>query len=222
MTTAFSKITSSLMISQMLASTLEVVINKALALSSADSSLEKLNQKNLTLILEELGYPLSFTVCNVTTPAQIIVTALTERADCTISTSINTLRELKAEQQITELIKQNKLDLTGDVSMALSYNQSLKILVENIDIDWQSELANYIGDIPTYKLTQLGQKLSSKIQFATKQIKADASEYIVHEKRLVVTRNQVEQFNQQVSEIEKQVDDISQRISRLVNQNSNH
>jgi ubiquinone biosynthesis protein UbiJ len=218
MTTAFSKITSSLMISQMLASTLEVVINKALALSSADSSLEKLNQKTLTLILEELGYPLSFTVCNVTTPAQIIVTALTERADCTISTSINTLRELKAEQQITELIKQNKLDLTGDVKVA----QQFASLAENIDIDWQSELANYIGDIPTYKLTQLGQKLSSKIQFATKQIKADASEYIVHEKRLVVTRNQVERFNQQVSEIEKQVDDISQRISRLVNQNGNH
>ena len=218
MTTAFSKMTSGLMVSQVLASTLEVVINKALALSSADSSLEKLNQKNLTLILEELGYPLSFTVCNVTTPAQIIVTALTERADCTISTSINTLRELKAEQQITELIKQNKLDLTGDVKVA----QKFASLAENIDIDWQSELANYIGDIPTYKLTQLGQKLSSKIQFATKQIKADASEYIVHEKRLVVTRNQVEQFNQQVSEIEKQVDDISQRISRLVNQNSNH
>ena len=218
MTTAFSKMTSGLMVSQVLASTLEVVINKALALSSTDSSLEKLTQKTLTLMLEELGFPLSFTVCNVVTPPQIIVTALTEHADCTISTSLSTLRELKAEQQITELIKQNKLDLTGDIKVA----QKFAGLAENLDIDWQSELANYIGDIPTYKLTQLGQKLSSKIQFATKQIKADASEYIVHEKRLVVTRSQVEQFNQQVSEIKNQVDDISQRISRLINQNANH
>lgn len=218
MTTAFSKMTSGLMVSQVLASTLEVVINKALALSSTDSSLEKLTQKTLTLMLEELGFPLSFTVCNVVTPSQIIVTALTERTDCTISTSLSTLRELKAEQQITELIKQNKLDLTGDIKVA----QQFAGLAENIDIDWQSELANYIGDIPTYKLTQLGQKLSSKIQFATKQIKADASEYIVHEKRLVVTRSQVEQFNQQVSEVNKQVDDISQRISQLINRNANH
>jgi len=218
MTTALSKIASSLMVSQVLASTLEMLINKTLALSANDSSLEKLSEKTLTLILEELGYPLSFTVCNAATSAQIIVTTLTERADCTINTSISTLRELKAEQQITELIKQNKLDLIGDIKVA----QQFASLAENLDIDWQSELANYIGDIPTYKLTQLGQRLSSKVQFATKQIKADASEYIVHEKRLVVTRSQVEQFNQQVSEVEKQVDELSQRISRLINQNANH
>ena len=218
MTTALSKITSSLMISQMLTSTLEVVINKTLALSTTDSSLEKLTEKTLTLVLEELGSPLSFTVCNATKNQQIVVTALTERTDCTISTSISTLRELKAEQQITELIKQNKLDLTGDIKVA----QQFASLAENLDIDWQSELANYIGDIPTYKLTQLGQKLSSKVQFATKQIKADASEYIVHEKRLVVTRSQVEQFNQQVSEVSKKVDELSQRISRLIDQNANH
>lgn len=218
MTTAFSKITSNLMISQVLTSTLEMVINKTLTLSTSNKPVEKLTQKTLTIILEELGFPLSFTVCGSTEPPKMMVTTLTERADCTINTSISTLRELKAEQQITELIKQNKLDLTGDIKVA----QQFASLAENLDIDWQSELANYIGDIPTYKLTQLGQKLSSKVQFATKQIKADASEYIVHEKRLVVTRSQVEQFNQQVTELNKQVDDISQRISKLSNRNANH
>ena len=218
MTTALSKITSNLMISQLLTSTLEVLINKALSLSTTNASLENLTQKTLTLELADLGFPLSFTVYKTIKNSQIMVTALTERADCTINTSLSTLRELKAEQQITELIKQDKLDLTGDIKVA----QQFASVAENLDIDWQSELANHIGDIPTYKLIQLGKRVSTKVQFAAKQIKADASEYIVHEKRLVVTRSQIEQFNQQVVKVVEQVNELDQRISQLINNKSNH
>jgi ubiquinone biosynthesis protein UbiJ len=206
------------MISQVLTSTVEVLINKTLALSSNNTSLEKLTQKTLTLTLEELGFPLSFTVCNAIEKPKVVVTTLTEHADCTIKTSISTLRELKAKQQITELIKQNKLDLTGDVKVA----QQFASIAKNLDIDWQSELANHIGDIPTHKLMQLGKRVSAKVQFVAKQVKADASEYIVHEKRLVVTRSQINQFNQQVVEVSKEVDELNQRISQLVNRKANH
>ena len=205
------------MISQILTSTLEILINKTLTFSTNTASLEKLTQKTLTLVLEELGFPLSFTVCNTAESPTIVVTTLTECADCTINTSISTLRELKAEQQITELIKQDKLDLTGDIKVA----QQFASVAENLDIDWQSELANHIGDIATYKLMQLGKRVSEKVQFATKQIKADTSEYIVHEKRLVVTRSQIDQFNQQVFEASEQVDQLDQRISQLINRKLN-
>jgi len=200
------------MVSQLLTSTLEMVINKTLALSDSNSSLAKLSQKTLTILLEELGFPLSFSVCNTTEKPQIVVTTLNERADCTLKTSLRTLRELKAELQITELIKQNKLDLTGDIKVA----QQFASVAENLDIDWQSELAKHIGDIPTHKLMQLGKQASKKVQFVTKQIKADASEYIVHEKRLVVTRSQIDQFNQQVFKVSEQVDELDQRISQLL------
>lgn len=217
MTTALSKITSSLMIPQTLASALEIAINKALTLSTANISLGKLTQKTLTVELTELGFPLSFTVCQVTNKPKIMVTALTEHSDCFINTSIKTLKELKAEQQITELIKQEKLDLTGDIKVA----QQFASVAENLDIDWQSELANHIGDIPTHKLMQLGKRISSAAQFTAKQIKADASEYLVHEKRLVVTRSQINQFNQQVSEVSNDVDALEQRISQLINSTAN-
>lgn len=217
MTTVLSKVTSNLMISQILTSTLEMLINKTLTFSANTASLEKLTQKTLTLVLEELGFPLSFTVCNTAESPTIVVTTLTECANCTINTSIRTLRELKAEQQITELIKQDKLDLTGDIKVA----QQFASVAENLDIDWQSELANHIGDIPTHKLMQLGKRVSEKVQFATKQIKADTSEYIVHEKRLVVTRSQIDQFNQQVFEASEQVDELDQRISQLIKRKLN-
>jgi ubiquinone biosynthesis protein UbiJ len=195
------------MLQQAFTSSVELLINKVLSLNTSKIDLKKLEQKTLTVILSELSFPISLSVDS----NKVIVSGLTERADCTINTSIKTLQALKAEQQLTELIKQNKLDLAGDIKVA----QQFANLAENLNIDWQSELASHIGDIPTHKLMQLGKQVSEKFQFASKQIKADASEYIVHEKRLVVTRSQIEQFNQQVSQVSHQVDDISKRIETL-------
>jgi len=206
------------MLQQALTSSLELLINKALSLNISALNinlvdLTKLQQKTLTIVLSELSFPISFSVDS----NRILVSGLTERANCTINTSIKTLQKLKAEQQITELIKQGKLDLSGDIKVA----QQFASLAENLNIDWQSELANHIGDVPTHKLVQLSKKVADKFQFAAKQIKADASEYIVHEKRLVVTRSQVEHFNHQVNEVSRQVDDISTRIANLSKQISN-
>ena len=199
--------TGFLMFQQAFTSSIELLINKVLSLNTAPVDLKKLEQKTLTLILAEINFPISLTVSN----NKIIVSALTERADCTVQTSIKTLQILKAEQQLTELIKQNKLDLSGDIKVAQQFMQ----LAENLNIDWQSELATHIGDIPTHKLIQLGKQVSSKLQFASKQIQADASEYIVHEQRLVVTRSQIEHFNQEVKQVSQYVDDISHRIDAL-------
>lgn len=201
------------MLQQAFSSSLELLINKTLSLNTSDVDLTKVEQKTLTIILSELSFPISLSVDN----QKVLVSGLTERADCTINTSIKTLQALKAKQQITELIKQDKLDLSGDIKVA----QQFASLAENLNIDWQSELAAHIGDVPTHKLMQLGQKITSKLRFANKQISADASEYLVHEKRLVVTRGQIEQFNQQVNQVSKQVDDIATRIEALTKGFSN-
>ena len=195
------------MLQQVFFSSIELLINKVLSLNTDPIDLKKLEQKTLTIVLSELNFPISLTVSS----NKVIVSGLTERADCTINTSIKTLQALKAEQPLTELIKQNKLDLTGDIKIAQQFTQ----LAESLNIDWQSELAAHIGDMPTHKLMQLSKQVMNKVQFATKQIQADASEYIVHEKRLVVTRSQIDTFNQQVNQVNNRVDQLALRIEAL-------
>ncbi|MCW8831915.1 MAG: SCP2 sterol-binding domain-containing protein [Colwellia sp.] len=216
MTASYTPISKQLMLPQGLAASLEAIINKVLSLDTATSSLEKLAQKTLTLVLTELGFPLSFTVTSGIGDNNkiLLVTSLTEGADCTINTSIKTLRELQENQQLTELIKQDKLDVTGDIKVA----QQFANLAQNLDIDWQSELAKHIGDVATHKLMQLGKKVSAKLDFAAKQIQADASEYLVHEQRLVVTKTQIEQFNQKVNDVAQQVTALETRIAKLSKQ----
>jgi len=195
------------MLQQAFNTSVELIINKVLSLHTGHVDLKKLEQKSLAIILSELNFPITLTVSS----NKILVSSLTERADCTVKTSISTLQALKAEQQLTELIKQDKLALTGDIKIA----QQFMHLAENLNIDWQSELAAHIGDMPTHKLVQLGKKVSDKLQFASKQIQADASEYIVHEQRLVVTRSQVDLFNQQVNKANQDVNEMAIRIDAL-------
>jgi ubiquinone biosynthesis protein UbiJ len=201
------------MFQQTLCSTVEFAVNQALALNiNGGNVLSALEEKTLTLVLTELGFPLSFSI----NENNVLVTSLTERSDCTIKTSVKTLLELKKEQQITELIKQEKLDVQGDIKVA----QLFANITESLEIDWQSELAKHIGDIPTYKLTQFGKNLAKKFNFATQQIQADASEWLVHEKRLVVTSSQINNFSQQVIDIARQTDLISERIQKLADKAS--
>jgi len=196
------------MFQQTLCSTVEFIVNQALALNiNGNNVLSALEQKTLTLLLTEFGFPLSFSI----NENKVLVTSLTERSDCTIKTSAKTLLELKKEQQITELIKQEKLDVQGDIKVAQLFTN----IAESLEIDWQSEIAKHIGDIPTYKLSQFGKNLAKRFNFATQQIQADASEWLVHEKRLVVTSSQIQCFSQQVLEMSRQTDIISERIQRL-------
>ena len=201
------------MLQQTLCSTVEFAINQALALNiNGNNVLDSLEQKTLTIILTELSFPLSFSI----NENKVLVTSLTERSDCTIKTSVKTLLELRKEQQITELIKQEKLDVQGDIKIA----QLFANIAETLEIDWQSEIAKHIGDIPTYKLSQFGKNLAKKFNFASQQIQADASEWLVHEKRLVVTSSQIHDFSRKVAEVSRQTDILSERIQRLAQKSS--
>jgi len=210
-----NKIANELLLPQVLTAALELLINKALLLNvNKGLSLQKVSEKTLTLELAELAFPLSFTVSS---QARVIVSSLTERSDCTISTSVSTLKKLKANQQVTQLIKQGELDVIGDVKIAQQFAE----IAQSLEIDWQSELAKHIGDVPTHKILQFGNKITKNLGKHSTQLQADVGEYIVHEKRLVATNGQVKQFNQQVADVSNKVDKINSRINTLFTRLSN-
>jgi ubiquinone biosynthesis protein UbiJ len=205
------KLGEQLMLKQALALILEKIINKALNLNINDSvELKSLNEKRVTIILDELDFPLSFSVYQ----QQVLVTSFTENSDCTITTSLKTLKELQKNQQLTELIKQDKLDIKGDIKLA----QQFANVAQNLTIDWQTELAKHIGDFATYKLTRFGKNLVDKFKFLKNQVQADSSEYIVHEQKLVLTKNQLNEFNQQVNNVSEQAEQLMLRLATIEKQ----
>ncbi len=202
-----------LLFPQVATATLEFIINKALALNNNKSvSFAAVAQKMLTLELAELPFTLCFTVNTSASKTVVIVRSCSELSDCTINTSLSTLNKLKANQSLTQLIKQDELDVTGDIKIA----QQFANIAQSLEIDWQSELAKQLGDVPTHKLLQFGNKITKSLVGRGKQLEADISEYIVHEKRLVVTRSQINAFNQNTKDVASKVDTLSVRIDKLV------
>jgi len=199
---------SQLMLKQALSLALEKIINQALKLNINKSvELKPVNEKCLTIILDELNFPLSFSVFQ----QQILVTSSDEHSDCCIISSLKTLKELQQNQQLTELIKQDKLDITGDIKIA----QHFANIAQNLTIDWQSELAKYIGDVATYKLTRVAKNLANKFSFLKAQVQSDSSEYIVHEQKLVVTAQQLNDFYQQVNKTGEQTEQLMLRLTAI-------
>ncbi|MDO6425406.1 SCP2 sterol-binding domain-containing protein [Thalassotalea sp. 1_MG-2023] len=199
---------STIMHHQMLCGFIEKVVNALLSMNlSSSASLVALEQKTLVVSLAELNFPLSLTVSD----KQLLVTCITERSDCQIDTSLATLKTLKEEQQLTELIKQDKLNIVGDVKVA----QQFADVFQQLDIDWQSEIASYIGDVPTYKLGRFHQWLLAKVTFAKQQVSADASEWLLHEKRVLVSNGELQQLYGQIQQAQQAIQQIEQRISQL-------
>lgn len=202
------KLSEQLMLQQGLALVLEKIINNALRLNINDNStLAFLESKQLTVELDELTFPLSFHIYD----QQIIVNSLTESSDCIITTSLSTLKELKQHQKLTELIKQDKLDIVGDLKLA----QQFANVAQNLKIDWQSEIAKHIGDFTTYKLGRVAKSLVNKFKFLTQQIQADSGEWLVHETKLVLTKNQLDDFNLQVTQVSEQTTQLARRLAAL-------
>lgn len=200
---------------QLLTLALEKVLTQALVLNlNENKALSALENKKLVIILAELAIPLAFIV----TDNNITVLANSDESDCTIETSLNTLWLLKQNHSLTELIKQDKLLLNGDLKVAQLYVQ----LFENIDVDWQSELAKQIGDVPTYQLSRFTDFLQNKFAFAKQQIQADVSEWLVHEKKLAVTKFELHDFYQKVSTTKQNLNQLEERIKQLSNITNTH
>ena len=204
---SLNKIAAGLLVPQVLHIALETLINKSLLLSVEQPSLAHLEQKTLTLELSDFTSPISFTVAS----NKLLVHANTERSDCTIKTSLRSLQKLKVEQQLTSLIKEGELDFLGDIKVA----QQFSAVVEQLNIDWQSELANYIGDVPAHQLLSLGHKVTGKAKVTVKAMHNDVFEYLIHEKRLVVTHSEINIFNQGVSQVSAKVELLSRSLNKL-------
>jgi ubiquinone biosynthesis accessory factor UbiJ len=229
------QITDALLLPQALSATIETIINKALLLNTNKNTnknaLASLDQTTLTVNLVELSFPVSFTINaedhkhpiivgtmiessvieNSAIERSVFKSSIIESNYCTISTSLKTLNKIKENQQITQLIKAGELDVEGDIKVA----QQFANIAQQLEIDWQSELAKHLGDVPTHKLVEFGNKITKKIKTTSKQIERDVTEYLVHEIKLVVTNSELKGFNQAVCEIEQEVNLVSERIEKL-------
>lgn len=197
-----------LMHKQLLTSAIEFIVIRVLAFDK--NALIKLSQIDgyaLTLNIKELGFPLCFSVAQ----QKVLVTSRVDE-QCIVSANLSVLSTLKDAAQLTELLKTERLALSGDIHIAQQFAQLAKAL----NIDWRSEIALQIGDIATHKLGLLFTQMKQKAAFLKQQVSEDSTEWLLHEAKVAAHRLQVQEFNQHVTHMSQQTDKLEQRINRLL------
>lgn len=195
---------------QVLTAMLEIIINKALSLDpKINTTLATVNNKNITILLSELGFPITLQVHQ----HEVTVIASKLSTDCVIQTSLKTLPKLTQAELLTSLIKTGELDIIGDPKLA----QQFASIFEQLNIDWEQQIAERIGDVPAFKLGKINKAILAKLSFANEQISQDASEYLLHEQRILVTKTDINHFNQQVTDVAQAVDKLANRLKTLTN-----
>jgi ubiquinone biosynthesis protein UbiJ len=192
----------------LLCSVAEPVLNKVIALDpSALARLQALQGRQLAFELTDLKLRVVLTA----QPNGIWLNQHPEAVDCVVTTNLASLRQLRDPSQLTRLIRENALDITGDLQQLQKFND----FFARLDPDWAEHLSGYIGDAAAHKvaltLQQLQQLIQAKLQLADQSMTA----LMQDELQLSPISAELEQFSQQVSQLNARTDKLAQQLKQL-------
>ncbi|MFC3034279.1 SCP2 domain-containing protein [Pseudoalteromonas fenneropenaei] len=135
-----------------------------------------------------------------------------ERGDCWVSADFATLASLQDPSQLTLLIRQERLDLEGDLHLAQSYSK----VFANLHIDWPEQLSHYIGDAPAQQLWQLLQQGRSHATVQHGLFTQTLTQLCQDELKVAIHPLELQQFTSLTRTLKAQVDKLEQRIEALL------
>ena len=192
----------------LLAATLETALNRLLALDEQSARRRQpLHGKVLQLELRELQpFWLLFS------PSQVdLLTRYEGQPDATIRLTLSALPRLRDPNQLTPLIREGKVDLSGDTSLCNQFAQ----LFSELQIDWEGQLARYTGDVVAHTLCRGVRQLGHTLQQQGELLRQDLAEYLTEELRLAPGPLEVACFCDDVDELKRRFDATALRLEKL-------
>jgi ubiquinone biosynthesis protein UbiJ len=136
-----------------------------------------------------------------------------EQAECKISAHLETLPELKDPSVMTQLIRQDKLDLDGDLHLAQAYSGAFA----KLDIDWAEHLSTYICDAPAQLIVEKGQQTKACLSHSATTFAGTFTQLMQDELKVAIHPLELQQFKQHTRAIKQHAAQLEQRIEQLLN-----
>lgn len=187
---------------------IETAFNQLPAQAKSDYARQKsLHGKVFCIQLSQLNWPIYLVFSK---QVQVLShyegdIAVTVRAD------ISTLYQLTEGANLTELIKQDKLSLQGDIQLL----QSLSHYLQHIHVDFAEPLSRYIGDAPTHKIVSGAKQFSHDIKQVIHKTRSHISQLTTEEYRLAPHKIEWLHFRDNLDELVSQTDSIEAKIAQL-------
>lgn len=193
---------------QLLCAVAEQLSRKAIALDPASlPRLRQLQGKQLAFVLKELKLTLVLSATN----DSLLFNQHDEAVDCRISTDLASLRLLGDPSQLTRLIKADALQIDGDLQVAQQFAQ----FIQQLDPDWQSALASYLGDATTHRLLKVLRQLTAYCQQKWLLLQLSQLEFVQDELHLTPVRSEYDIFNQDLSALQGRVELLRRQLQQL-------
>ncbi len=174
------------------------------------AALLRLKEKIIHVHLNEVNKDLYF----IFSQQQVdILSKFEGEVDCYLALNLSVLPQLREKNNITQLIKQDKLVLEGDLNLA----QQFSALLTELKPDVEEKLSQYTGDIVAHTLVS-GVKNSAC--WVKKQISRQtryAAEVLTEEWKIAPAPLEIAHFCDQVSDVDTQLADLDVRLTRLLN-----
>lgn len=197
-----------ILLQQLAHSFIEPLINNLLKDdASAKEKLNKLNGKSFAVQLTNLSIQLKLSVNN----HKLMLSNNMESADCKVITTSDQLKQLSDASQLTKLIKQDKLELEGDLAIAQAFSG---LLMDN-DINWQNALAKYVGDGMAHRIVEKAENLATLFRNKSTDANYTMSSLLTDELKVAPTEQEVSLFSNQVDALSAQVDRLSAQLTQL-------
>ena len=108
---------------------------------------------------------------------------------------------------VATMMLKGEVEIIGDVRLGREF----KSLLSEMDIDWEENLADWIGDTAAHQVTQTGKRFVSWANKTKQSILSDISEYLQEESRDVVASAELEAFYEDVDNLRNDVDRLQAR-----------
>ncbi len=131
--------------------------------------------------------------------------------DCSLSLNLFTLAELKQADRIPSLIKQDKLQLEGDIKLA----QQFADLFLQLEPDLEEKLSQRIGDVAAYQVLSKSRLLAEALSKAFTQAPVKLTELANEEWKLTVGQQEYQNWQRQVQALAAECEQVARRIEDL-------
>lgn len=172
-------------------------------------TLHRLQEKIIHVHLNEVNKDLFF----IFSQQQVdILSKFEGKADCYLALNLAVLPQLRRKNNLTQLIKQDKLVLEGDIDLA----QQFSALLTEMKPDVEEKLSQYTGDIVAHTVVS-GVKggacwVKKHIDRQTRHV----AEVLTEEWKVAPAPLEVAHFCDQVSDVERHLAELDVRLSRLL------
>ncbi|MHB0776718.1 ubiquinone biosynthesis accessory factor UbiJ [Halomonas sp. WWR20] len=202
----------SLMFPLLLASA-EKLINGMLARDpAAPSRLARLNGRHLSLRLEKPRFNLL--VHFDTHGLHLLRQPDPQESDSDVVVELDSesLGALLAGENVERLMFSGRLSVRGRVPIL----DEARILLMDLDLDWEGAIAQWLGDVPAHQLAEGLRHFGRWGLRSRRELSADMREYIFEEARVLPGRQQRDMLRDHLTELEIATDRLEARLARLV------